>query len=397
MAVLAKMEQTGLALDLPYLQHFSQELSSDLTRLESEIYQLAGHAFNINSPQQLQVVLFEELKLSTQGKTKSKSGFSTDASVLEAISGEHPIVSKILEYRQLSKLKSTYVDALPKQISPRDQRLHGEFNQTVTSTGRLSSSNPNLQNIPIRSEIGRRIRRAFIPGSPSNCLLAADYSQIELRLLAHMSQDELLIDAFKQDQDIHARTAMEIFDVPLDTVSSDMRRVGKTLNFALVYQQGAYSTAQDLSISTKEAQGFIDKYFSRYPKVRQFLNSVIEEAKAAGYAETLWGRKRYFRHLNDRSDVVRKAEERAACNAPLQGSAADLMKVAMINLDKGLQASNLSAKLILQVHDELVLEVPESELEVTAKVVREAMSKAHSLAVPLKVDLGTGANWMDCK
>jgi DNA polymerase-1 len=395
-AVLARMEQAGVALDLPYLAGLSEELTRDLVRLEREIYDLAGHTFNINSTQQLQTVLFEELGLKTKGRTKSGS-YSTDASVLESLRDAHPIVARILEYRQLSKLRSTYVDALPREVSHRDNRLHGEFNMTTTATGRLSSSNPNLQNIPIKTEVGRRIRRAFVPGDPDSLLLSADYSQIELRLLGHMSADDILRDAFEKDQDIHKRTAGEIFDTPFDQVSADQRRVGKTLNFALVYQQGAMATAQDLGISMKEAQAFIDKYFSRYPRVRGFIQRTIEEARGKGYVQTLWGRKRYFRHLNDRSDVVRKADERAAVNAPIQGSAADLMKLAMIRLDKELTKRKLKSKLILQVHDELVLEVPKAELEEATSVVRESMLMDQPFKVPLGVDVGVGPNWMDAK
>lgn len=398
-AVLAKMEQAGVSLDLGYLGLFSMELTQDLVRLELEIFEEAGHSFNINSPQQLQKVLFEELKLSPKGKTKS--GFSTDASVLESLKHDHPIISKLMDFRQMSKLRSTYVDALPRQVSPRDKRLHGDFNQTGTSTGRLSSSNPNLQNIPIRTEMGRRIRRAFIPGSESNVLISADYSQIELRLLAHMCADEILVDAFAKDEDIHARTAAEIFDKELASVDSDMRRVGKTINFSLIYQQGAYSTGLDLGVSTKEAQAFIDKYFARYPKVRNYLTGSIQEARSKGYAETIWGRKRYFRNLNDRNDMIRKAEERAACNAPLQGSAADLMKLAMIDLDKELTKRQLKTKLILQVHDELVLEVPSDEVEEVKAIVHEAMSvktiSGVQFKVPLKVDIRSGKNWMEAK
>ncbi|HEY9871700.1 MAG TPA: DNA polymerase, partial [Candidatus Obscuribacterales bacterium] len=369
------------------------ELTADLSRLEKEIFELAGHPFNINSTQQLQKVLFEELSLPV--KTRTKSGYSTDASVLESLRARHPIVGKILDYRQLSKLRSTYVEALARQVSPRDGRLHGEFNQTGTSTGRLSSSNPNLQNIPIRTDIGRRIRRAFIPGDPSCVLLSADYSQIELRLLAHMSGDETLIDAFNKDQDVHARTAMEIFDLPLSEVTSDRRRIGKTINFSLIYQQGAYSTGVDLGISTREAQAFIDKYFSRYPRVREFMNKTIEQARVTGYVKTLWGRRRYFSHLADRNEAVRRADERAACNAPLQGSAADLIKLAMIKLAGSLKERGLSGRLILQVHDELVLEVPRDELEETRNLVVEAMSLGQPLTVPLRVDVGVGATWMD--
>ena len=392
--VLAEMERNGIVLDLKYLSELSTELGTELARLESEIYQHAGHGFNINSTQQLQKVLFEELGLKTKGKTKT--GYSTDASVLEALKEEHPIIACILEYRHISKLRSTYVDALPREISKRDGRLHGEFNQTVTSTGRLSSSNPNLQNIPIKTELGRRIRKAFT-AQEGWSLVSADYSQIELRMLAHMSGDETLIDAFQKDQDIHARTAGEIFEVPIEEVTSDLRRVGKTINFALVYQQGAFSTAQDLGISTKEAQAFIDKYFSRYPRVKGFLQSTIEEAKELDYARTIWGRKRYFTHLNDRNDNIRRADERAACNAPIQGSAADLVKLAMIRLDRDLKASGLQARLIMQVHDELVLEVPDQEIEATRELLKNAMQLDQPLTVPLKVDFGVGKNWMDAK
>ena len=392
--VLASMEQAGVALDLDYLQNFSHELSSELARLETEIYALAGHGFNINSTQQLQKVLFEEIGL--KPKNKTKTGFSTDAAVLESLREEHEIIGKLLEYRHISKLRSTYVDALPSQISKRDGRLHGDFNQTVTSTGRLSSSNPNLQNIPIRTEIGRRIRRAFI-AAPGCSLISADYSQIELRLLAHMCEDETLIDAFEKNQDIHARTAGEIYEIPIEDVTSDIRRVGKTINFALVYQQGAYSTGLDLGISTKEAQGFIDKYFARYPKVQGFLHSTIEEARSKSYARTIWGRRRYFTHLHDRNDNVRKADERAACNAPIQGSAADLIKLAMIRLDKELKAGNSNARLTMQVHDELVLEVPDNEIDATKAILERAMTLDQPLKVPLKVDFGIGKNWMDAK
>lgn len=394
-AVLGKMEATGIKIDVPYFREFSVLLTGDLATLEKEIFEHAGHSFNINSPLQLQQVLFKELKLPTKGKTKS--GYSTDHAVLEALAAEHPIVSKILEFRHLSKLNSTYVESLPKQVAPRDGRLHGEFNQTSTATGRLSSTNPNLQNIPIRTEIGSRIRKGFVPADDQHVLLSADYSQIELRLLAHMSGDEGLIEAFRNDEDIHTRTAINIFDVAPDAVTSDHRRVGKTLNFALIYQQGAFATAQSLGISTREAQAFIEKYFAAFPKVRQFMQGVIEEARRTSYVQTLWGRRRYFQNLNDRNDPVRKADERAACNAPLQGSAADLIKLAMIKLDKELTKRNLKSRLVLQVHDELVLDVPATEVEEMKSLVRECMSLDQPLLVPLRVDIGVGKNWMDTK
>ncbi len=395
-AVLSRMEQAGVALDLPYLSELSAQLASELTRLESEIHQSVGHSFNINSPQQLQKVLFEELHLPVNARFKTKSGgYSTDASVLEQLRGQHPVVAAVLEYRQNAKLRSTYVEALPRQVSERDNRLHGEFNQVITATGRLSSSNPNLQNIPIKTEVGRKIRRAFVPSRTDSVLISADYSQIELRLLAHMSGDETLIEAFRKGEDIHTRTAAEIFDIAAGDIDADQRRVGKTLNFSLVYQQGAYSTAQDLGISRGQAQTFIDKYFQRYPQVRSFMARTVEQARRVGYATTLWGRRRYFSHLNDRNETVRRTDERAAGNAPLQGSAADLMKLAMIRLDEQLAARGLTGKVIMQVHDELVLEVPASEAEETRAVVLEAMELDQPLSVPLKVDTGTGATWMD--
>lgn len=394
-SVLAKLEQAGVMLDLPYFKLLEQELRSEISRLEKEIYDLSGHPFNIGSPLQLQKVLFDELKLPT--KSKTKSGYSTDAAVLESLLDAHPIVAKIQEYRQVTKLNSTYVEALPRQVSTRDGKLHGEFNQTVTATGRLSSTNPNLQNIPIRSELGRRIRRGFIASSDGNLILSADYSQIELRLLAHMSGDENLIEAFKKNQDIHTKTAMLIFDVPEDAINDDHRAVGKTLNFALIYQQGAFSTAQALGISTKEAQAFIEKYFTSFPKVKSFMNRILSDARNNGYVQTLWGRRRYFLHLNDRNDGIRKASERAAFNAPLQGSAADLMKLAMIRLASELTSRQMKSKLILQVHDELVLDVPEAEVELAGQILVESMSLDQPLTVPLKIDLGTAKNWMDAK
>ncbi|MBX9696228.1 MAG: DNA polymerase I, partial [Cyanobacteria bacterium] len=393
--VLAKMEQRGVAIDRDFLAGLSKELSEVLLKSEKEIYDLVGYSFNINSTQQLQKVLFEDIGLAAKARTKT--GFSTDASVLETLKGEHPVVEKIVDYRHISKLRSTYVDALPKQISEFDHRLHGEFNQTVAATGRLSSSNPNLQNIPIRTELGRSIRRAFVPGASGYSLVSADYSQIELRMLAHMSGDETLIDAFEKNQDIHARTAMEIFDVPMEKVDSNMRRVGKTINFALVYQQGAWATAQDLGISTREAKTFIDKYFNRMPKVKDLLARIIEEAKHNDYVTTLWGRRRYFRHLNDRNTNIRRADERAACNAPLQGSAADLIKLAMIDLDSKLEEAGTKARMILQVHDELVLEVPDDEIEVVQSIMGTAMEQGQPLKVPLKIDFGVGKDWMNLK
>lgn len=395
--VLAEMEQNGVALDLPYLKKFSAELSTDIARLESEIYELAGHSFNINSTQQLQKVLFEELALKTGGKTSKKTGFSTDAAVLETLKDVHPIIPKLLEYRHLAKLRSTYVDGFPKLINPRDNRLHGTFNQTVAATGRLSSTNPNLQNIPIRTEIGRRIRRAFVTAGPDWVLMSADYSQIELRMLAHMAEDPNLMDAFQKNQDIHKRTATNMFDIPIEEVTSEMRGIGKTMNFALVYQQGDYRTGLDLGVSSAEAKKFREKYFASYPNVMKLVNETLDTAREKGFVETIYGRRRYFRYLNDRNAMIRQADERAAFNAPLQGSAADLMKLAMIRLNNDLKKNNMKTKIILQVHDELVLEVPQDEIELAKKVVTEAMEYGQPLKVPLVVDIGVGPNWMEAK
>lgn len=395
--VLAEMEQNGIALDIPYLKKLSVELSSDIARLESEIFALSGYSFNINSTQQLQKVLFEDLGLKSQGKTTKKTGLSTDAAALEALKNEHVIIPKLLEYRHLSKLRSTYVDSLTKLVSRRDNRLHGTFNQTVAATGRLSSTNPNLQNIPIRTEIGSRIRRAFIPEKEGWVMVSADYSQIELRMLAHMAEDPTLIDAFQKNQDIHQRTAKEIFDVPLDEVTKEMRAIGKTMNFALVYQQGDYRTGIDLGVPTSEAKKFREKYFNTYPNVMKLVSETLETAREKNYVETIYGRRRYFRYLNDRNAMIRQADERAAFNAPLQGSAADLMKLAMIRLSKELKENNMKTKIVLQVHDELVLEVPNDELELAKQVITRSMEYGQPLKVPLVVDIGVGPNWMEAK
>lgn len=395
--VLAEMEQNGIALDIPYLKKLSIELSSDIARLESEIFALSGYSFNINSTQQLQKVLFEDLGLKSQGKTTKKTGLSTDAAALEALKNEHVIIPKLLEYRHLSKLRSTYVDSLTKLVSQRDNRLHGTFNQTVAATGRLSSTNPNLQNIPIRTEIGSRIRRAFIPEKEGWVMVSADYSQIELRMLAHMAEDPTLIDAFQKNQDIHQRTAKEIFDVPIEEVTKEMRAIGKTMNFALVYQQGDYRTGIDLGVPTSEAKKFREKYFNTYPNVMKLVSETLETAREKNYVETIYGRRRYFRYLNDRNAMIRQADERAAFNAPLQGSAADLMKLAMIRLSKELKENNMKTKIVLQVHDELVLEVPNDELELAKQVITRSMEYGQPLKVPLVVDIGVGPNWMEAK
>jgi DNA polymerase-1 len=395
-AVLAKMEQSGVKIDIDYFQTLSVELGSELARLEREIYGLAGHEFNIGSPIQLQTVLFKELKLPTKGKTKT--GYSTDASVLEELAEDHAIAACIMEWRHLSKLKSTYVDALPREISSRDGRLHGEFNQTSTSTGRLSSTNPNLQNIPIRTEIGSRIRQGFVASDDQHVLICADYSQIEPRLLAHMSGDEKLVAAFRNDEDLHSVTAGHIFGVAPAQVTREQRGIGKTLNLALVYGQGAFATGKQMGVSTREAADFIEKYYAAFAKLRPFREQILRDARSSGYVQTLWGRRTFFHNLNDANDAVRKAEERAAFNAPLQGSAADLIKRAMIRLDQRISESGMQTKLILQVHDELILDTPLDELERAKEMLLEAMTADQDLLnVPLKVNVGVGRNWVEAK
>ena len=389
--VLSQMERCGICIDTDYLSNLSIDLTKELNYLEKEIYKQANFEFNINSTQQLQKVLFQDLGLSTKAKTKT--GFSTDISVLESLKDSHPIIGYLINYRHLQKLLSTYVDALPKLV--RNKRVHGQFNQVVTSTGRLSSSNPNLQNIPIKTPLGKKIRQAFKPENDNDYILCADYSQIELRVLAHMSKDPNLIQAFKDNLDIHTHTSAKIFDCDISAVTDDMRRIGKTLNFALIYQQGAYSTAKDLNISVKEANQFIEKYFSQFPLVKDYLNSIIESARRDGFVTTLWGRRRYFKNINDSNEFIRKSNERAACNAPIQGSAADLIKLAMIELSQNLQKNNLKSKLILQVHDELVLEVCGNELEIIKPIVKESMLLNQPLLVPLKVDIEVGKTWLD--
>lgn len=395
-AVLADMESAGVRLDLPYLETLSVELGCRLGDLEQEIYRLAGSEFNLNSTQQLSQVLFERLGLPTRGLRKTKSGhYSTRADVLEGLQGSHPVVDKVLEQRSLAKLKSTYVDALPQLVNPETGRVHTSYNQTGTVTGRLSSSNPNLQNIPIRTEEGRRVRRAFI-ASEGCWLLGADYSQVELRVMAHVSGDEGLIRAFAQGEDIHATTAAAVYGVPRDAVTSEMRRVAKAVNFGLIYGQGAYGLSGQIGVSVAEAEAFIQRYFARFPRVHAYMDEIERVAARQGYVETLLGRRRYFPELAQGSTAPvgqRQAAFRMAINTPIQGSAADILKQAMLDLHARLRAEGLHSRMILQVHDELVLDVPDAELARVAALVREAMEGAYPLAVPLKVDMEQGRNW----
>jgi len=390
--VLGDMELQGMALDKSHLQKLSQRIHLLLAEQEKEIYELAGEQFNINSPKQLSVILFEKLELPVIKKTKT--GYSTDVSVLEELSAEHDLPEVILLYRQLAKLKSTYVDALQEEIFGKTVRVHTSFNQSVAATGRLSSSNPNLQNIPIRTEMGREIRKSFI-AEENNKILSADYSQVELRILAHMSDDESLIDAFINGEDIHTRTAVEIFGTTAERLDAEARRMAKAVNFGIVYGLSAFGLSRQLKIFPKEAKKFIDQYFELYKNVKIYMERTVEDARAMGYSLTLMNRKRYLPDLNSKNRQAREAAERIAINSPIQGSAADLIKLAMINLDREITQKKLNSRMILQVHDELLFECPSEEEEEMRALVKKEMEEVMPLKVPLVVDIGWGDNWND--
>ncbi|MEW6510345.1 MAG: DNA polymerase I [Bacteroidota bacterium] len=390
---LARMEFEGITLDVAYLADMSKEMERLLENLVGEIHRLAGGAFNINSTPQLREVLFTRLGLPTARRTKT--GFSTDVAVLETLRGKHPIIEKLLEYRQLTKLKSTYIDALPSLINPKTGRVHTSFNQTVAATGRLSSSDPNLQNIPIRTEIGRSIRKAFVPRTPGSVLMSADYSQIELRIMAHMSGDEGLLAAFRNDEDIHASTASRVFGVAPGDVTREMRRKAKEVNFGIMYGIGPFGLSGRLEISQTEAREIIARYFSRFPRVKEYITSTLEGARQQGYVATLTGRRRYLPDITSRNQNIRGNAERQAINMPIQGTAADLIKLAMIRLDDAIRRKGLRSRMLLQVHDELLLEVPKGEMNEAEDLVRGTMQNAMQLSVPLKVDVGTGSNWLE--
>ncbi len=388
--VLVRMGRNGVALDSDLLGQMSHRLGERLLTLEAEIYSNVGHEFNINSPRQLGSVLFEELKLPPGRRTKG--GYSTGASVLEELGGEHPVIELILNYRQLSKLKSTYSAALPALINPKTGRLHTSFNQTRTATGRLSSSEPNLQNIPVRGALGKEIRQSFI-SPPGSRLLAGDYSQIDLRVLAHLSQDGVLLSTFGRDEDIHAATAAQLFGVAAREVTPDMRRLAKTVNFGVIYGMSQYGLEQATELSRKEAEQFIAAYFEKHPGVGKYLESTKQQAREQGYVQTLLGRRRYIPEVNSPNRQLREAAERMAINMPVQGTSADIIKVAMVKLGREMARLKLKSKLLLQVHDELIFEVPDSEMEVMSKLVPRLMSTAIELSVPLKVDIKSGSNW----
>lgn len=389
--VLARMEQAGIVVDLSVFDTLRAEIETRLGELTAEIHELAGEPFKINSPKQLQVILFEKLGLSTVRKTKT--GFSTDERVLEQLAHEHPLPEKILEYRMLEKLRGTYVDALPRLIHPETRKIHTSYNQAVAATGRLSSSDPNLQNIPIRNAFGRRIREAFIPSQPDRSLISADYSQIELRVLAHLSGDEALIDAFQRDADIHAETAARVFGVEADSVTADMRRKAKAVNFGVIYGISAFGLARNLGISNAEAGRFIDGYFAQYPGIKTWLDATLEMAREQGYVTTLLNRRRNVPDVNSGNVNVRRAGERVAINTPVQGSAADIIKLAMIKLDSAL--SGTDARILLQVHDELVVEATTESVAPVMALMKKTMEGIVELKVPLRVDAGFGKNWAE--
>jgi DNA polymerase-1 len=390
--VLAAIEMRGITVDARYLREMSKSLQGQMDTLLQSIYAVAGEEFNVNSSPQLQRILFDKLRLPAGKRTKS--GYSTDMSVLENLALEHDLPRLILEYRHLAKMQSTYVEALPQLIHPHTGRIHTSLNQTITETGRLSSSNPNLQNIPVRSELGRQIRRAFV-AAPGHVLVSADYSQIELRLLAHFSEDPVLIEAFQQGQDIHTRTAMEVFGVDATAVDGDMRRMAKTVNFGIIYGLSPFGLAQRLHIANDEARAYIDGYFARYPRVKQYLDSIITQARGQGYVTTLLQRRRYLPEINERNRNIREAAERTAINMPFQGSAADLIKLAMVQLHHQIETEHLPCALLLQIHDELLFEIPAAAVSEMLPRIQTAMEGVWPLRVPLTVDIGQGSSWAE--
>ncbi|GAA3508914.1 DNA polymerase I [Aquimarina addita] len=393
--VLADMEIEGINLDEEFLQSLSSNLENDIKTLEEKIYTKAGEEFNIASPKQLGIILFEKMKLVDKPKKTKTGQYSTAEDVLSYLAKDHEIIQDILDFRGLSKLKSTYVDALPMQVNPATGRVHTDYMQTVAATGRLSSNNPNLQNIPIRTERGRQVRKAFIPRNEEYTLLAADYSQIELRIIAALSEEDTMISAFKNGEDIHASTAAKVFDVPLEEVTREQRSNAKTVNFGIIYGVSAFGLSNQTDLSRSEAKELIDTYYKTYPKLRNYMSELVDFARDHGYVQTVLGRRRYLKDINSANAVVRGAAERNAVNAPIQGSAADIIKIAMINIHKKLKEGNYKTKMLLQVHDELVFDVFKPELDEIKILIKSAMENAYQLAVPLDVDMGIGNNWLE--
>jgi len=394
---LATMERNGISIDIEWFAKLSKELGAKLEILKKEIYELAGERFNIDSPQQLSHILFEKLGIPPVKRTKS--GYSTDIEVLTQLSKDYEIAEKLIDYRQLNKLRSTYIDAFPKLIHPKTGRIHSSFNQTVTATGRLSSSEPNLQNIPIRSEIGKEMRKGFVPQNKDFSILSADYSQIELRIMAIISQDENLVDSFQKGGDIHAQTAALVFGIPLKEVTPDQRRRAKVINFGIMYGMGPHALSQELGISHSEAQEFIDNYFANYPGVKKYIDQTIEFAHKNGYVRTLFNRRRYLDTINSRNNHIRSFAERMAINMPIQGTAADVIKIAMNNIHEKIKENRKDIKMIIQIHDELVFEIRTNKIDQYKELVRQEMESVlpdkYSSVVPLKVDIGYGKNWLE--
>ncbi|MEM9141828.1 MAG: DNA polymerase I [Bacteroidota bacterium] len=393
--VLTDMELEGITLDEAFLKSLSQELTQDIAALEALIYEAAGETFNIASPKQLGEILFEKMKLVDKPKKTRTGQYSTAEDVLSYLAKDHKIIREVLDFRGLSKLKSTYVDALPEQVEPSTGRVHTDYMQTVAATGRLSSNNPNLQNIPIRTERGRQVRKAFIPRDKDHTLLAADYSQIELRIIAALSEEDTMISAFKNGEDIHASTASKVFDVPLEEVTREQRSNAKTVNFGIIYGVSAFGLSNQTDLSRSEAKELIDTYYKTYPKLRNYISDQIDFAREHGYVQTILGRRRYLKDINGRNQVVRGAAERNAVNAPIQGSAADIIKIAMINIHRKLTEGDFKSKMLLQVHDELVFDAYKPELEKLRPLIQFEMENAYSLAVPLDVELGEGKDWLE--
>lgn len=393
--VLGAMEREGVRVDTGFLADYSRELALQSRDIQTAIFQLAGEEFNIASPQQVGKILFEKLKLVDKPKTTKTGQYQTDEETLLSLSGEHEIVQRILDFRQLQKLKGTYVDALPQLVNTRTGRVHTSFNQAVAATGRLSSQNPNLQNIPIRTELGKEVRRAFVARDENHVLLSADYSQIELRVIAHVSKDEGMMEAFRQGIDIHTATASRVWGVPLDQVDKDMRRKAKTVNFGIIYGISSFGLSQRVGIPRKEAKEIIDNYFIKFPGIKDYMDNTIQFARDHGYVETILGRRRYIRDINSRNATVRGFAERNAINAPIQGSAADMIKLAMIRIHDWLGREHPQTKMILQVHDELLFDVPKSEVDIVAPHIRSLMASALPLEVPVEVEYGTGGNWLE--
>jgi len=393
--VLADMELEGINLDKDFLGSLSEQLNNDIANLEKSIYEAAGEEFNIASPKQLGVILFEKMKLVDKPKKTKTGQYSTAEDVLSYLAKDHEIIRNILDFRGLSKLKSTYVDALPEQVNAQTHRVHTDYMQTVAATGRLSSNNPNLQNIPIRTERGRQVRKAFVPRNENYTLLAADYSQIELRIIAALSKEETMIEAFKNGEDIHASTASKVFNIPIEEVTRGQRSNAKTVNFGIIYGVSAFGLSNQTNLTRSESKELIDTYYATYPKLRNYIQDQVDFARDNGYVQTVLGRRRYLKDINSRNAVVRGAAERNAVNAPIQGSAADIIKIAMINIHKRLNEGNYKSKMLLQVHDELVFDIYKPELEGLKNLIKTEMENAYELSVPLDVDLDIGDNWLE--